>query len=103
MTLAASVATAPLLAAHFDRLSLVSLPANLVAAPAVAPVMWLGMLSAAVGQIGEGLAAPLNALNAPLVAFVGKTAEVAAAMPGATISVSAGGSAARSPATRCSP
>jgi competence protein ComEC len=91
MTLAASLATAPLLAAHFGRLSLVSLPANLVAAPAVAPVMWLGMLAVAAGQVAPGLAAPLNALNAPLVAFVGATAEVAAGLPGATVGLSAGG------------
>ena len=30
---------------HFGELSLVSLPANLLAAPAVAPVMWLGTLA----------------------------------------------------------
>ena len=45
-------------------MSLVSLPANLVVAPVVAPIMWLGML------VGRGrrrstpaLAAPLNAVN----------------------------------------
>ena len=36
-------ATAPLMALHFEQVSLASLPANLLAAPAVAPVMWLGM------------------------------------------------------------
>ena len=44
VTAAATVATAPLMALHFQQVSLASLPANLAAAPAVAPVMWLGML-----------------------------------------------------------
>ena len=34
------------MALHFEQVSLASLPANLLAAPAVAPVMWLGMLAA---------------------------------------------------------
>ena len=45
LTIAATLGTAPLLCLHFGELSLVSLPANLLAAPAVAPVMWLGTLS----------------------------------------------------------
>ena len=53
LTVAATVGTAPLLAHHFDRVSLVSLPANLLAAPAVAPAMWLGMLSGAAAQVAE--------------------------------------------------
>ena len=93
MTLAATVSTAPLLAAHFDEVSLVSLPANLVAAPAVAPIMWLGMLAAAVGQVSAELAWPLNVANAPLLWFVGETARVAAAVPGATLKLSLGGAA----------
>jgi competence protein ComEC len=51
LTVAATVATAPLLAYHFDAVSLAALPANLVALPAVAPAMWLGMLKAAFGQV----------------------------------------------------
>ena len=38
------VATAPLMALHFEQVSLASLPANLLAAAVVAPVMWLGMI-----------------------------------------------------------
>ena len=47
ITIAATAGTAPLMALHFGTVSLASLPANLLAAPAVAPIMWLGMLSAA--------------------------------------------------------
>ena len=85
MTLAATVATAPLLAVHFERLSLVSLPANLIVAPVVAPIMWLGMLAAAVAQASPALAVPLNAVNAPLVAFVDRVAAGAAGLPHAVV------------------
>ena len=51
LTISATVATAPLLAHHFDAVSLAALPANLLALPAVAPAMWLGMLKAALGQL----------------------------------------------------
>ena len=87
VTLAATLATAPLLALHFEQVSLVSLPANLAAAAAVAPVMWLGMLAAAVGQVTPVLAAPLNVVNSGLVAYVERVAEVAAAVPLASVPV----------------
>ena len=51
MTISATLATAPLMALAFDAVSIASLPANLLALPAVAPVMWLGMLAALVGQL----------------------------------------------------
>ena len=54
MTLAATIGTAPLLALHFEQVSPASLPANLLAAPAVAPIMWLGMLAAAAAQVSPG-------------------------------------------------
>ena len=43
VTVAATVATAPLMAHHFEQFSPVALPANVLALPAVAPAMWLGM------------------------------------------------------------
>src|SRR5215207_4665582 len=55
VTAAATIATAPLMALHFEQVSLASLPANLVAAPAVAPVMWLGMLAIALAQVSPAL------------------------------------------------
>ncbi len=85
MTFAATLGTAPLLAFHFEELSLVSLPANLLAAPAVAPIMWLGMLAAALGQLAAPLALPLNTLNACLLGYVGAVAHTGAAVPHAEI------------------
>ncbi len=81
MTVAATVATAPLIAFHFGELSTVTLVANLLALPAVAPAMWLGMLAAACGQI-PGF--PVEAVNAPNALLLGYIAQVAAwcARPG---------------------
>lgn len=84
MSLAATLGTAPLLVFHFGELSLVSLPANLLAAPAIAPVMWLGMLAAAVGQLAAALALPFNAMNAFLLGYVGTIAHEAAGVPHAS-------------------
>ncbi|HZV75068.1 MAG TPA: ComEC/Rec2 family competence protein [Conexibacter sp.] len=87
MSLAATLGTAPLLAFHFAQLSLVGLPANLLAAPAIAPITWLGMLAGALGQLAPALALPLNALNAYLLAYVGWVAHVAASVPHASVAL----------------
>ncbi|HEU4701467.1 MAG TPA: ComEC/Rec2 family competence protein [Conexibacter sp.] len=86
MTTAATLGTAPLLALHFRQLSLVGIPANLLAAPAIAPITWLGMLAATLGQLSPALAVPLNAVNAYLLAYVGAVAQVAAGLPHASLS-----------------
>src|SRR4051794_40545296 len=83
LTTAATVGTAPLLALHFDQVSVVSPIANLVAAPAVAPVVWLGTLAGLAGQAGAGgpIVAGLHA-PAPVPPGVrGWGAHVAAAVP----------------------
>lgn len=81
--LVASAATAPLIALHFGRISWVTVPANLLAVPAVAPIMWLGTLAAALGQAAPSLATPLTALASWPLAFVAWVAETAAGLPGA--------------------
>ena len=68
-TLAATLATAPLLAFHFRSVPLATLPANLLALPVVAPIMWLGMVAAALGQ--------LTAAGWPLAAVSSTTAGIA--------------------------
>jgi competence protein ComEC len=91
VTLAATVATAPLMALHFEQVSLASLPANLIAAAAVAPIMWLGMLAAAAAQVSPVLCGPLNALNGLLLAFVEWVAHVAAMPQAASVHARIGG------------
>jgi competence protein ComEC len=85
ITIAATLGTAPLMAFHFEQISLASLPANLLAAAAIAPVMWLGMLAATAAQIAPALAEPFNACNAPLLAFVEWVARTMAGAPAAVM------------------
>jgi competence protein ComEC len=94
ITISATIGTAPLMALHFEQVSLAALPANLLAAAAIAPVMWLGMLAAAAAQIAPGLALPFNALNAPLLAFVEWVAHTFAAAPASVVPVRLGSPAA---------
>ena len=74
ITVAATLATAPLMAAHFGRLALGSVFANLIALPAVAPAMWLGMISAAVGQFSSVAAVPFNLANSVVLAYIAQVA-----------------------------
>jgi len=74
VTIAATLATAPLVAFHFETFSITTLAANLLAMPAVAPAMWLGMASAAAAQIpGLPLEIP-NGLNALLLGYIAQVA-----------------------------
>ncbi|WDT92977.1 ComEC/Rec2 family competence protein [Thermoleophilum album] len=70
MTVAATVATAPVACATFGSLPLATLAANVVALPAVAPAMWAATVVAAAGQ--------LRALGAPAAPLADAVALVAA-------------------------
>ena len=74
MTIAATLATAPLIAFHFEAVSTTTLAANLLALPAVAPAMWLGMLAAVTGQLPGFPVELLGAANAPLLAYIAQVA-----------------------------
>ncbi|HEY2055403.1 MAG TPA: ComEC/Rec2 family competence protein [Solirubrobacterales bacterium] len=74
VTVAATLTTAPLIAFVFEEISLTSLAANVLALPAVAPAMWLGMVSAALAQIPGIPLAPLNGLDALLLAYIAQIA-----------------------------
>lgn len=75
VTVAATLATAPLVAFHFGAVSATTVLANLLALPAVAPAMWLGMAGAAAAQV-PGM--PLEILNVPNALLLGYIAQVAA-------------------------
>ena len=62
------------MAHHFESLSVAALPANLLALPAVAPAMWLGMLAAIAGQLPAIPVEPLNWLNSLLLAYIAQVA-----------------------------
>jgi competence protein ComEC len=75
VTIAATLATAPLIAFHFGTLSTTTFLANLLALPAVAPAMWLGMLVSIGGQVPGFPAAVPNAVAAPLLAYIAEVAK----------------------------
>jgi competence protein ComEC len=90
LTVAATVATAPLIAFHFGEFSTVTLAANLLALPAVAPSMWLGMVAAAGGQV-PGF--PVEVVNLPaslLLAYVAEVAAICARPSWASVEVALG-------------
>jgi competence protein ComEC len=74
MTIAATLATAPLIAFHFEGVSTLTLAANLLALPAVAPAMWLGMLIAVAGQVPGLPLEALNSIDALLLAYIAQVA-----------------------------
>jgi competence protein ComEC len=100
ITTAATLATAPLLAHHFDSVPLAGLPANLLALPAVAPAMWLGMVKIGLGQLIvalrplevvadllDALARLLGPVTAVPVAYLAKLAEAFADLPGGQLAL----------------
>jgi competence protein ComEC len=74
VTVAATLATAPLIAFYFEEASLTTLAANLLAMPAVAPAMWLGMVAAAAAQVPGLPLEPLNGLDALFLAYIAQVA-----------------------------
>jgi competence protein ComEC len=89
LTLAATLATGPLMAYHFETVSLASLPANLLVLPAVPPVMWLGMLAAIAGQLPLIPTAPLAAVEGPLLDYITAVARLLASADWAVIDLPA--------------
>jgi competence protein ComEC len=87
VTAAATVATAPLMAEAFDQFSPAAVPANVLAAPAVAPAMWLGMLTAIAGQLPLVPVEPLNWLDSLCLAYIAQIAHWLAAPHWALLTV----------------
>lgn len=90
VTMAATLATAPLVAYHFETLSTTTLVANVLALPAVAPAMWLGMAGAAAAQVPGLPLWPLNGLDALFLAYIAQVAEWCAAPGWAEVHVRLG-------------
>jgi len=85
LTIAATAATAPLIAHVFEQISIAALPANLAVLPLIAPVMWLGMMIGLLGQLPVVRLGPfdpvaaLGALEGALVDVVATVATIFAA------------------------
>ena len=90
VTASATVVTAPLMASAFDQFSPAALPANVLVAPAVAPAMWLGMLTGIAGQAPFLPVEPLNWLDSLCLAYIAQIAHWLAAPDWALLSVHLG-------------
>lgn len=87
VTMAAQVATAPLLAAMTGSVSLAALPANVLAAPVVLPITVLGLLVILTGSLLPPVAVLAAYAAAPFGAWLSAVAYWAAGLPVATVSL----------------
>lgn len=88
VSIACGLATAPVLLLHFGSLPLYSVPANALAAPAVAPLLGLAFAAAAVEPVLPWLAAALGWLNGWLAAWLALCARLVGSLPSAQLSTS---------------
>jgi competence protein ComEC len=82
---ACGVATAPILWLQFHAVPLMTVPANALAAPAVAPLLGLAFAAALAGLVSPPVAAALAWLNGWCAAYLATCARAVAAVPGAQI------------------
>jgi competence protein ComEC len=85
VSLAAQLATSPIVAATFDQVSIVGVLTNLIAVPISGPILILGLLGSLAGNVFPLLAYPLNACNGFLVTILIQTAQGAASLPFASV------------------
>ena len=84
VSLACTLATAPVALVHFGRTSLVaSLPANLLALPAVAPLLWLALAACVLWPVAPGATVALDVPVRALGAYIGFAARAGAWLDGA--------------------
>ncbi len=82
---ACGVATAPILWLQFHAVPLLTVPANALAAPAVAPLLGLAFATALAGLVYPPAAAALAWLNGWCAAYLATCARAVAAVPGAQV------------------
>jgi competence protein ComEC len=87
---AASAACGPVVVAVSDGLGVLTVPANLLAAPAVAPATVLGVLAAVAAPVALPVAQGLAWLAWPAAAWLVLVGRVGADLPGATVPWPAG-------------
>ena len=85
VSLAAQIATSPIVAATFDQVSLVGVLTNLVAVPLSGPILILGLLGSLAGNVLPLLAYPLNACNGFLVTILIHVAQASSSLPFASV------------------
>jgi competence protein ComEC len=82
---ACGLATAPIMWMQFHAVSLVAIPANALAAPAMVPLLAFAFGSAAVAPLVPAAASVLAWLNAWLASYIAACARVTGGLPGAQI------------------
>lgn len=70
ISLAAQIATAPIIAATFGEVPVVGVITNLIAVPLSGPILTLGLLASLAGNVAPFLAYPINYANGFLVTVV---------------------------------
>ena len=82
---ACGLATAPVSWLQFHAVPLLTVPANALAAPAVVPLLGLGLAAAAVAPLSGGAAATLAGLNGWCAAYLAACARLVGSLPFAQI------------------
>jgi competence protein ComEC len=85
VSLAAQIATSPIVAATFDQVSIVGVLTNLIAVPLSGPILILGLLGSLAGNVTPLLAYPLNACNGFLLTILIRVAQGSSSLPFASI------------------
>jgi competence protein ComEC len=85
VSLAAQVATTPIIAMSFDEVSVIGVLTNLIAVPLSGPILTLDLLGALAGHVAAPLAYLVNASNGFLVTVLIWVAEVTSAFPLAAV------------------
>jgi len=82
---ACGLATAPIAWVHFHSLQLLTVPANALAAPAVASLLGLALAAAAVAPVSAGAAAALAWLSGWCAAYLAAVARLVGGLPFAQV------------------
>jgi competence protein ComEC len=85
VALACGLVTAPIVLYHFDQAPVYTVPANVLAFPAVPAVLGLGLLSGAAGLVSPAAAAALAWLAGWAAAWLELVSRVVANLPGAQV------------------
>jgi competence protein ComEC len=85
VSLAAQIATTPIIATSFEEVSVIGVLTNLVAVPLSGPILTFGLLGTLAGNVFAPLAYLINASNGFLVTILIRVAEAASALPIAVV------------------
>ena len=89
VSVACGLATAPIVWLHFRAIPLYSVVGNALAAPVVAPLLWLALAAVALDQLLPDAAVALGWANGWLAAYLATCARLVGGLPGAQITSAA--------------